>query len=293
MKVHVVDGTYELFRFHFAKSNRDPRHGAQRGVLNTILDLVAGGATHIGIATDHVIESWRNDLYDGYKNGSDIDPDLFAQFPEMEELLDLAGFEVWPQVVHEADDGMAAGAALAAADPRVEQVIICTPDKDLSQCVSADGRIVQLDRRREITYDRAGVIEKFGVPPESIPDYLGVVGDSADGFPGVPGWGAKSAAILLTRYGHIDQIPFDETEWDIEVRSAAKLALSFREHFEEALLFRRIATVDVNAPVSATVDEMAWLGPQPGFDERCAELGAERQQARTHELWADHQPAPT
>ncbi len=289
MKVHVVDGTYELFRFHFARSNRDPRVGAQRGVLNTILDLVADGATHIGIATDHVVESWRNDLYDGYKDGSGIDPELFAQFPEMEELLDLAGFEVWPQVVHEADDGMAAGAALAAADPRVEQVVICTPDKDLAQCVTADGRVVQLDRRQGIVYDWDRVIAKFGVRPDSIPDYLGVVGDSADGFPGVPGWGAKSAAAVLTRYGHIDQIPFDVAEWDVDVRGAAKLALAFREHFEDALLFRRIATVDTNAPVSATVDEMAWLGPQPGFDERCVELGAERQAARTHKLWAEHQ----
>ncbi len=289
MKVHVVDGTYELFRFHFARSNRDPRVGAQRGVLNTILDLVADGATHIGIATDHVVESWRNDLYDGYKAGSGIDPELFAQFPEMEELLDLAGFEVWPQVVHEADDGMAAGAALAAADPRVEQVVICTPDKDLAQCVTADGRVVQLDRRQGIVYDWDRVIAKFGVRPDSIPDYLGVVGDSADGFPGVPGWGAKSAAAVLTRYGHIDQIPFDVAEWDVDVRGAAKLALAFREHFEDALLFRRIATVDTNAPVSATVDEMAWLGPQPGFDERCVELGAERQAARTHKLWAEHQ----
>ena len=225
MKVHLVDGTYELFRFHYAPSNREPRYGAQRGVLNTVLDLVADGATHIGIATDHVIESWRNDLYDGYKDGSGIDPDLFAQFPEVEELLRLAGFEVWPQVTHEADDGMAAAAALAAADDRVEQVIICTPDKDLAQCVTPDGRVVQLDRRKETIYDRAGVIEKFGVPPESIPDYLGVVGDSADGFPGLAGWGAKSAAAVLTRYGHIEDIPHDVAEWDVNVRGAGKLAM--------------------------------------------------------------------
>ena len=287
MKVHLVDGTYELFRYHFSPANKEPRLGAQRGVLGTVLDLVSGGATHIGIATDHVIRSWRNELYDGYKDGSDIDPDIFAQFPEMEELLDLAGFEVWPQVTHEADDAMAAGAAMAATDDRVEQVIICTPDKDLAQCVTADGRVVQLDRRREITYDRAGVIEKFGVPPESIPDYLGVVGDTADGFPGLPGWGAKSAAAVLTRYGHIDAIPLDVEEWDVEVRGATKLALMLRDHFEDALLFRRIATVDIEAPVSATVDEMAWLGPQPGFDERCVAIGAQRQAPRLHELWAE------
>ena len=288
MKVHLVDGTYELFRYHFSPANKEPRLGAQRGVLNTILDLVADGATHIGIATDHVIESWRNDLYDGYKDGSDIDPDIFAQFPEVEELLDMAGFEVWPQVTHEADDAMAAAAAMAAADERVEQVIICTPDKDLAQCVTDDGRVVQLDRRRDVIYDRAGVIAKFGVPPESIPDYLGVVGDTADGFPGLQGWGAKSAAAILTRYGHIDQIPLEVEEWDINVRGAAKLALTLRENLEDALLFRRIATVDVDAPVSATVDEMAWLGPQPGFDERCAAIGAERQATRLHKLWAEH-----
>lgn len=287
MKVHLVDGTYELFRFHYAPSNREPRHGAQRGVLNTVLDLVADGATHIGIATDHVIESWRNDLYDGYKDGSGIDPDLFAQFPEVEELLRLAGFEVWPQVTHEADDAMAAGAALAAADDRVEQVIICTPDKDLAQCVTDDARVVQLDRRKELIYDRAGVIEKFGVPPESIPDYLGVVGDSADGFPGLAGWGAKSAAAVLTRYGHIEDIPHDVAEWDVNVRGAGKLALTLRENFEDALLFRRIATVDLDAPVSESVDDMAWRGPQPGFDEACDALGAGRQQKRAHDLWKE------
>ncbi len=286
MKVHLVDGTYELFRFHYAPSNRDRRLGAQRGVLNTVLDLVAGGATHIGIATDHVIESFRNDLYDGYKDGSGVEPDLLAQFPEVEELLELAGFTVWPQVTHEADDGMAAGAAMATADPRVEQVIICTPDKDLAQCVTADGRVVQLDRRRDVIYDRAGVIEKFGVPPESIPDYLGVVGDTADGFPGLQGWGAKSAAKILTRFGHIDQVPFDVAEWDgVDVRGAAKLAATLRDNFEDALLFRRIATVDLDAPVSASVDEMVWTGPAEGFDERCAEIGAERVARRAHELF--------
>ena len=286
MKVHLVDGTYELFRFHYAPSNKDPRLGAQRGVLNTVLDLVADGATHIGIATDQVIESFRNDLYEGYKDGSGVEPDLLAQFPEVEELLELAGFVVWPQVTHEADDAMAAGAAMAAADPRVEQVIICTPDKDLAQCVTADGRVVQLDRRREIVYDREGVIEKFGVPPESIPDYLGVVGDTADGFPGLPGWGAKSAAKILTRFGHIDQVPFDIAEWDgVDVRGAAKLAATLRDNVEDALLFRRIATVDIDAPVSASVDDMVWKGPAAGFDERCAEIGADRVAKRTHELF--------
>ncbi len=286
MEVHLVDGTYELFRFHYGPSNKDPRHGAQRGVLNTVLDLVDGGATHIGIATDHVIESFRNDLYAGYKDGSGIDPDLYAQFPEVEELLNLAGFEVWPQITHEADDALAAAAALAAADPRVERVIICTPDKDLAQCVTDDDRVVQLDRRRGVVYDRAGVIEKFGVAPASIPDYLGVVGDSADGFPGLSGWGAKSAAAVLSKYGHIEQIPADVADWEVDVRGAAKLATTLRDSRAAAPLFRRIATVDVDAPVSDTVDEMAWTGPADGFDERCEEIGAERVAARAHELFA-------
>ena len=286
MRVHLVDGTYELFRFHYAKSNRDPRRGAQRGVLNSMLDLVSDGATHIGIATDHVIESFRNDMLVGYKDGSGVDPDLKAQFPEVEELLELAGFAVWPQIEHEADDGMASAAAVAAGDPRVEQVVICTPDKDLAQCVTSDSRVVQYDRRRGVLYDHAGVIDKFGVPPASIPDYLGLVGDSADGFPGLPGWGAKSAATLLARYGHITAIPFDVSEWDVPVRGAAKLAAALRDGFEDALLYRRIATVELGAPVSATVDEMEWRGPGPGLDERCAALDAPRLAARARELAA-------
>lgn len=287
MLVHLVDGTYELFRFHYAPSNRDPRLGAQRGVLNTVLDLVADGATHIGVATDHVIESFRNDLWPGYKDGSGVEPDLAAQFGELEELLELAGFAVWPQVAHEADDALAAAAAMAAADPRVEQVVICTPDKDLAQCVTANGRVVQLDRRRGVTYDRAGVIEKFGVPPESIPDYLAVVGDSADGFPGLSGWGAKSAAAVLARYGQVTEVPLDPGQWDIEVRGAARLAASLRDGFDDALLFRRIATVDLDAPVSDGVDDLAWAGPVPGFDERCAQLGAEKLAQRARALAAD------
>ena len=286
MRVHLVDGTYELFRFHYAKSNRDPRRGAQRGVLNSMLDLVAEGATHIGIATDHVIESFRNEMLAGYKDGSGVDPDLKAQFPEVEELLELAGFAVWPQIEHEADDGLASAAAVAAGDPRVEQVVICTPDKDLAQCVTTDSRVVQYDRRQRVLYDHAGVVKKFGVPPASIPDYLGLVGDSADGFPGLPGWGAKSAATLLARYGHVTAIPFDCSQWDVPVRGAAKLAAALRDGFEDALLYRRIATVELGAPVSAAVDEMEWRGPRPGLDERCAELGAERLAVRARELAA-------
>ena len=284
MRVHLIDGTYELFRFHYARSNRDPRRGAQRGVLNSMLDMVADGATHIGIATDHVIESFRNEMLAGYKDGSGVDPELKAQFPEVEELLELAGFAVWPQIEHEADDGLASAAAVAAGDPRVEQVMICTPDKDLAQCVTADGRVVQYDRRQRVLYDHAGVVDKFGVPPAAIPDYLGLVGDSADGFPGLPGWGAKSASTLLARYGHVTAIPFDPAEWDVPVRGAAKLAAALRDGFEDALLYRRIATVELGAPVSATVDEMEWRGPRPGLEARCAQLGAERLAARAHEL---------
>ncbi len=286
MLVHLIDGTYELFRYHYARSNRDPRRGAQRGVLNSMLDLVSDGATHVGIATDHVIESFRNDMLVGYKDGSGVDPDLRAQFAEVEQLLELAGFAVWPQIEHEADDGLASAAAVAAGDRRVERVLICTPDKDLAQCVTADGRVVQYDRRNRVLYDHAGVVEKFGVPPASIPDYLGLVGDSADGFPGLPGWGAKSASTLLARYGHIPAIPLDPDQWDVTVRGAAKLAAALRDGFDEALLYRRIATVELGAPVSATVDEMLWRGPQVGLEARCAELGAERLAVRARELVA-------
>ena len=235
MKVHLVDGTYELFRFHY-ESNRDPRHGAQRGVLNTVLDLVADGATHLGIATDHVIESWRNDLYEGYKDGAGIDPELFAQFPEVEELLTLAGFEVWPQIEHEADDAMAAAAAQAAADERVEQVVICTPDKDLAQCVTADGRVIQFDRRREIVYDRDGVIAKFGVPPESIPDYLGVVGDRRR-IPRSARVGCEVGGCDPHPLRPYRPVPHDVAEWDVNVRGAAKLAQTLHEQLDDALLF--------------------------------------------------------
>ncbi|RMH72024.1 MAG: flap endonuclease [Actinomyces sp.] len=273
MLVHLVDGTYELFRFHFGPANRDPRHGAQIGVLRSLLDLLEEGATHVGVATDHVIESFRNELWPGYKDSSGIDPVLLEQFPELEDLLAAAGFVVWPQVVYEADDALGAMAARAAADARVERVFICTPDKDLAQCVDDAGRVVQLDRRRGIVYDRAGVEEKFGVPPASIPDFLALVGDSADGFPGIPGWGARSAATVLSRYGHIPDIPLDPAEWEVSVRGAARLARNLAEHLDEALLFRRIATVDVSAPVSETVDELRWRGPTPRLDEVCDTLG--------------------
>ena len=284
MRVHLLDGTYELFRFHYARSNRDPRRGAQLGVLKTVLDLVEDGATHIGVATDHVVESFRNDMLPGYKDGSGVAPELLAQFEEMEKLLNLAGFEVWPQVEYEADDAMAAAAAMAASDHRVEQVLICTPDKDLAQCVTLDGRIVQYDRRRGVLYDYAGVEAKFGVVPESIPDYLGLVGDSADGFLGLPGWGAKSASRVLSVYGCITGIPPDPADWDVEVRGAARLAETLRDRIDDALLFRRVATVDLRAPVAESVDELEWVGPVDGFARRCADLGAGRIAARAAAL---------
>jgi len=259
MDVHLVDGTYELFRYHFAPNNKDTRHGATIGVVGTLLQLVADGATHIAVATDHVIESFRNDLWPSYKSSAGMDRALLAQFTPAEELMAAAGFTVWPQTTFEADDGMAAGAVMAAADDRVERVIICTPDKDLGQCVG--GKVVQLDRRKGVVFDAAGVEERLGVPPASIPDLLALVGDSADGFPGLAGWGAKSAAAVLRRWGHLEDIPADPLTWDAGVRAASKLNATLREEFELALLFRRIATVELDAPVSDTVDELRWTGP--------------------------------
>lgn len=282
--VHLVDGTYELFRYHYSPNNRDEARGATRGVLGSLLQLVEDGATHVGIATDHVIESFRNDLWPDYKTGEGIDPDLKAQFPLLEEVLEAAGFAVWPQTTFEADDGLAAGAALAAADDDVERVIVCTPDKDMAQLVG--GKVVQWDRRQDRWFDAGGVQDKFGVLPESIPDYLALVGDSADGFPGLPGWGAKSAATVLARYLHIEDIPPAAGQWNITVRAGAKLAATLQDHLDEALLFRTLATLQRDAPVSASVADMAWRGPRPGFDELAASLDADRIAARAHRLAA-------
>ncbi len=284
MHVHLVDGTYELFRFHYGPNNRDPRHGATIGVLSSMLDLVRDGATHVGVATDHVIESFRNDLYEGYKDGSGIDPDLFAQFPEIEDALRAAGFAVFAMVDHEADDALASAAVAAAADPRVERAIICTPDKDLGQCVRADGRIVQYDRRKQLLIDRAAVIEKFGVAPESIADYLGLVGDTADGFPGLAGWGAKSSSVVLARYDHIEHIPGSADDWDVTVRGAAKLAATLAGHRDQAILFRTIATVITDLDLFESVDDLRWTGPTPAFAEVCAQLGAPQLVARAEQL---------
>lgn len=282
MQVHLVDGTYELFRYHYGPSNRDPERGATVGVLGSLLTLVSDGATHIGVATDHVIESFRNDLWATYKDGAGVEPVLKAQFPLLEEAMAAAGFAVWPQVEFEADDGLAAGAALGAGDDRVERVIICTPDKDMAQLVG--GKVVQWDRRQDRWYDPAGVVEKFGVPPASIPDWLALVGDSADGFPGLPGWGAKSAAAVLARYGHIEDIPDAAGQWDVTVRGGAKLAATLAEQREAAMLFRTLATLRPDAPVSATVDDMAWTGPTSDFASMAASLGADGLVARAERL---------
>ena len=274
--VHLIDGTYELFRHFFAVPRRAAGDGAEvgalRGVLGNMVMLLEQGATHVAVATDHVVESFRNELWAGYKDGSAIEPDLWAQFHPTEAALELMGVTVWPMVEFEADDAMAAGAALAAGDDRVRKVFICTPDKDLGQCVG--GKVVQWDRRAGDVFDAAGVEAKFGVSPESIPDYLGLVGDSADGFPGLRGWGAKSTSMMLSHYGHIEDIPVSHDDWAPKVRGAAGLAATLATERDLALLFRRIATVRTDAPVSDSVDELCWRGPHHGFEDLCNDIGA-------------------
>ena len=259
MEVHLVDGTYELFRHYFALPSERDKDGrevaAVRGVVASVLGMVRGGATHVAVATDHVIESFRNKLWPGYKTGEGVEPDLLAQFPLLEDALSAAGVVVWPMVEFEADDALAAGAAAAARDARVERVIICTPDKDLAQCVSGT-RIVQLNRRTRVTVDEAGVIKKFGVPPASIPDYLALVGDAADGFPGLPGWGAKSSAAVLAKYGHIESIPADWQEWHVNAAHAGALAATLVRERDRALLFRTLATLRTDIALFDDVDQL-------------------------------------
>jgi len=275
MDVHLLDGTYELFRHFFAvppAADLDGREvGAVRGVLNSVLAMLKDGATHLGVATDHVVESFRNDLYPGYKTAEGVAPELLAQFPILEEALAAMGVVVWPMVEFEADDALASAAAKAARDKQVGRVIICTPDKDLSQCVVGK-RVVQLDRRRNLLRDAAGVVEKFGVPPASIPDYLAVVGDSADGFPGVKGWGAQAAAQVLSRYPHLEEIPRDVAQWDPAIRRARTLAASLFASWEDALLFRKLATLRLDAPVFVAVDDLRWRGPRKDFPALCRRL---------------------
>ncbi len=277
LKVHLVDGTYELFRHYYALPSARDRAGrevgAVRGVLASVLGMMREGATHVAVATDHVIESFRNKLWPGYKTGEGIDPDLWAQFPLLEETLTAAGVVVWPMVEFEADDALAAGAVAAARDTRVEQVIVCTPDKDLAQCVQGT-RIVQLDRRKRVTRDEAGVIQKFGVPPVSIPDYLALVGDAADGYPGLPGWGAKSSAAVLAKFVHIEAIPADWREWHVNAASPSGLAATLVRERDQALLFRTLATLRTDIPLFDDVDQLRWNGPTPAFDKLAARFDA-------------------
>ena len=277
MKVHLVDGTYELFRHFFGAPPHRNAAGeevaAVRGVVSSVLQLLGEGATHVGVATDHVIESFRNDLWPGYKTGEGVDPELWSQAGPLEDALVALGVLVWPMVELEADDALASGAVMADEDPDVEQVIICTPDKDLGQCVRGN-RIVQLDRRKDVVIDEGGVTAKFGVGPTSIPDYLALVGDSADGFPGLAGWGAKSAATVLARWTYLEDIPTDPADWDVTVRGAAKLATTLQECHDEARLFKELATLRIDRSLLTKVDELRWRGPTSDFAQLCADLDA-------------------
>ena len=280
MRIHLVDGTYELFRHFFGAPSHitsDGKEvGAVRAVANSMLSLIEQGATHIGIATDHVITSFRNELYEDYKDGSEIDPVILSQFLPLEEVLDVLGFTVFPMIEYEADDGLGAAAHKAAQHPEVQQVIICTPDKDLGQCLTSDEKIIQYDRRKKARITYQTVIEKFGVSPESIPDYLGLVGDTADGFPGIKGWGAKSSASLLSHYHHIENIPNDFNEWIPQVRSSQKLSETLNDDYELALLFKLIATIDYDAPTFETVDDLRWSGPKQNYDAFLRSIDGER-----------------
>ena len=284
MDIYLVDGTYELFRHYYALPSARDAEGrevaAVRGVLASLLGMIKGGATHVAVATDHVIESFRNQLWEGYKTGEGIEPDLLAQFPMLEDVLSAAGIVVWPMVEFEADDALAAAAVAAAHDTRVERVVICTPDKDLCQCVSGT-RIVQLHRRTGVTLDEAGVIQRFGVSPESIPDYLALVGDAADGYPGLPGWGAKSSAAVLAKFVHLESIPLDYRQWHVNAANASALAATLARERERALLFRTLATLRTDIPLFEDVEQLRWHGPTPVFAALAARLDAARTGTKT------------
>ena len=275
MDVYLIDGTYELFRYYFAVPSATDANGqeigAVRGVLTSVLSMIERGATHIGVATDHVVESFRNDLYPGYKTSEGVAQELLAQFPILEEALEAMGVMVWPMVAYEADDALASAAGKASQDDSVKQVIICTPDKDLSQCVVGT-RVVQLDRRRDLLRDEAGVVAKFGVSPQSIPDYLALVGDSADGFPGVSGWGEKAAALTLSQYPHLEDIPKDWQAWHPSIRRARLLSESLFNAWDDALLFRTLATLRLDVPVFDSIQDLRWTGSRPNFEEYCDRL---------------------
>ena len=293
MQIHLVDATYELFRAFYAP--RPPvlgRDGVNLSGVSGLCDQVLyllreEGATHVGCATDRVIESFRNDLYPGYKSSVGMDPVLLAQFPIAEEAIEALGVVLWPEVEFEADDAIGAAAARFGDDPSVERILICTPDKDMAQCV-VDDRVVLRDRRRQITYDRAGVLEKWGVEPASIPDWLALVGDSSDGYPGLPGWGAKSAAAVLRRYGSIDAIPPRASAWDVKVPGAVRLAAVLEEQHDDAILYRTLARLRLDAPIpQAIADDLEWRGaPRATWEAFCDRWGLERLRARPHR-WRD------
>lgn len=282
--VYLIDGTYELFRHYYALPSALDRDGCEvgavRGVLASVLGMLRAGATHLAVATDHVIESFRNDLWPGYKTGAGIDPALLSQFRLLEDTLSAAGIVVWPMVEFEADDALASAAFAAANDERVERVVICTPDKDLGQCVRRT-RIVQLDRRKRVTLDESGVIRKFGVVPDSIPDYLALLGDTSDGYPGLAGWGAKSTAAVLARYTHLESIPLDSREWGVNAASPSTLSGTLAREWDSAILFRTLATLRTDIPLFEDIDQLRWNGPTAAFDAFAARFDAAVTQPKT------------
>jgi len=278
MKVHLIDGTYELFRSWFgapgAKSPNGQEVGATRGFLRSIAAMLRDDeVTHVGCAFDHTIESFRNDLFEGYKTGEGLEPELFAQFPLVERASRALGLVTWPMIDFEADDALAAAAAKFRDAPGVEQVVICSPDKDLCQCVRGN-EVVTLDRRKDIVLDEEGVGEKFGVSPESIPDYLALVGDAADGIPGIARWGAKSASLVLAKLMHIENISDDHEEWGVKVRGGATLAHNLSEQRDDAMLYRTLATLRTDVPIDESLEDLRWTGPdRPALEALCGELG--------------------
>jgi 5'-3' exonuclease len=293
VQVHLLDATYELFRAHFAPGRPDLRAADGRsvkatvGVLESVLSLFREGVTHLGAASDHVIESWRNARWPGYKTGAFVDPELKFQFALAEEALRAMGVVVWPMVEWEADDALGTAAVRWADDPKVEKVVVLTPDKDMAQLVREDGRVVQYDRRKREFMDADGIRTRFGVGPASIPDYLALVGDAADGYPGVPGWGKLSAAAVLRRYPHLEEIPDSVGRWDLSVRGAPALAASLRDHRADALLFRELAMLVTDVPLPETLDELRWGGaPRAEFRQMAERLGQPGLVGRVHR-WAN------